>query len=182
MKSEPMAELLRFDVLNLGCGRKHLPAAINLDVTTATGPDVVHDLNVRPWPFPENHFREIHAYDVIEHLDDLILTVEEMHRISRPGGIVRITVPHFSSANAFTDPTHRHFFSASSFNYFTNASELSFYSKARFVVRSNRIFFYPSLMNKLVWRLANRYPVAYEQRWTWIFPAWFLQFELEVVK
>jgi len=37
-------------------------------------------------------------------------------------------------------------------------------------------------VNKLVRRLANRYPAAYERRWTWIFPAWFLYFELEVVK
>jgi hypothetical protein len=33
-----------------------------------------------------------------------------------------------------------------------------------------------------VWRLANRYPAAYERRWAWIFPAWYLYFELEVDK
>ena len=39
-----------------------------------------------------------------------------------------------------------------------------------------------TLVNKLVWRLANRYPEAYERRWAWVFPAFFLSFELEVVK
>jgi hypothetical protein len=42
--------------------------------------------------------------------------------------------------------------------------------------------FSSSLINKLVWRLANRYPGTYERRWAWIFPAWYLYFELEVQK
>src|SRR5882724_4491884 len=52
MKLAQIPELLRRDVLNLGCGRKHLPTAVNLDITATTSPDIVHDLNVRPWPFP----------------------------------------------------------------------------------------------------------------------------------
>jgi hypothetical protein len=42
--------------------------------------------------------------------------------------------------------------------------------------------FYPTLANKLVHRLANRRPQAYERRWAWMFPAWFLSIELEAVK
>ena len=33
----------------------------------------------------------------------------------------------------------------------------------------------------LLW-LANRWVDAWEQRWAWVFPAWFLFFKLEVVK
>jgi len=182
MKSDQRPELLQRDILNLGCGRKHLPGAVNLDVTSATDPDIVHDLNVHPWPFPDNQFREIHAYDVVEHLADVMATMEEVHRVSRPQAIVRITVPHFSCCNAFADPTHRHFFTSAAFDYFTDDSDLNFYTQARFRIVSRQIFFYPSLMNKLVWRLANRYRQAYEQRWAWRFPAWFIQFHLEVLK
>src|SRR4051812_33063329 len=78
-------------VLNLGCGRKHLPGAVNLDVTLDTSPDVVHDLNRRPWPFPDDSFREVVALDVIEHLDDVIGSMEEIHRVCRDGAVVRIT-------------------------------------------------------------------------------------------
>jgi SAM-dependent methyltransferase len=170
------------DVLNLGCGRKHVEDAVNLDVTPETNPDVVHDLDLRPWPLPEGHFREVWAHDVVEHLGDVVATFEEIHRVCRDGAAVHVTVPHFSSGNAYTDPTHRHFFGYFTLDCLTEGAELSFYTRARFRLRRRSIIFYPTLLNKLVWRLANRYPAAYERRWAWVFPAFFLSFELEVVK
>jgi SAM-dependent methyltransferase len=169
-------------VLHLGAGRKYDPAAVNVDLVAGTGADVVHDLDVTPWPFPDDRFDEVRANDVLEHLDDLVAVMEEIHRVCRPGAVVQVTVPHFSCANAFTDPTHRHYFGRFSFAYFTGEHEFDFYSAARFRTRQAKIVFHPSLLNKLVWRLANRYPAAYERRWAWVFPAWFLYFELEVRK
>lgn len=187
MSKLQLKELARFElderrVLNLGCGHKLMPDAINLDLTPDTNPDVLHDLNCVPWPFPDNHFQKVLAYDVIEHLDDIIAALEEIHRVSRHGATVQITVPHFSCANAFTDPTHRHFFGRFSFDYVTGQSENSFYTRARFRQRHCQIIFHPTLINKLVWRMANRYPAEYERRWAWIFPAWFINVELEVLK
>jgi SAM-dependent methyltransferase len=170
------------EVLNLGCGRKRMDGAINLDRIADTQPDLVHDLNRMPWPFPDDTFRAVYASDVIEHLDDVVKVMEEIHRVSLDGAIVYITVPHFSCSNAFTDPTHRHCFGYSSFDYFAEGNELSFYSHARFRRRTASLIFYPTLLSKVVWRLANRYPLLYERRWAWIFPAWYLYFEMEVVK
>ncbi len=169
-------------MLNLGSGRKHVAAAVNVDLVADTGPDVVHDLNRRPWPLPADHFAEVLAFDVVEHLDDVIATLEEVHRVSRPGAVVRITVPHFSCANAFTDPTHRHYFGWFSLHYVTGEHDFSFYTRARFRRLTSRLVFHPSPLNKVVHRLANRYPARYERRWAWMFPAWFLYFELEVLK
>jgi SAM-dependent methyltransferase len=169
-------------VLNVGCGRKKLPGAVNLDITTATDPDVVHDLNVRPWPFPDSRFAEVHANDVIEHLDNLLGVMDELHRVCRHGARIQITVPHFSSPNAFTDPTHRHYFGWFSFDYFTGEHEHNYYTRSRFHMAKRRMIFHPTLSNKLVHRLANRYPARYERAWAWSFPAWFLSFELEVIK
>lgn len=170
------------EVLNLGCGLKRVEGAVNVDVTPRTAPDLVHDLNQRPWPLPDEHFREVIAEDVLEHLDDVVGALEEIHRVSRDGALVRITLPHFSCANAFTDPTHRRQFGRFSFACFTEGDEHAFYTTARFRERSLNIIFHPSLVNKLVWRLANRFPEAYERRWAWVFPAWFMSVELEVVK
>lgn len=168
--------------LHLGCGLKRLPNALNVDVVASVQPDVVHDLNLRPWPFPDGAFSEVVAYDVIEHLDDVVGTMEEIHRVCAPGAMIKITVPHFSCANAFTDPTHKRFFSVQSFHYFTGENEFPFYTSVRFKRRVAKIVFQDSLPDKVVWHLANRWPAAYERRWAWLFPAWFLYFELEVVK
>ncbi|MSU31913.1 MAG: methyltransferase domain-containing protein [Pedosphaera sp.] len=119
-------------ILNLGAGRKRLENAINVDWVSSTGPDIVHDLNVFPWPFRDHSFKEIYDNDVLEHLDDIVKVVNEIHRISESGAQVSITVPHFSSGNAFTDPTHRHYFGSRSFEYFTGESLLSFYADCRF--------------------------------------------------
>jgi SAM-dependent methyltransferase len=170
------------DVLNLGCGRKPRDGAVNVDISPLVGADVVHDLARRPWPLASDSFREVYAFDVIEHLDDVVGAMEELHRVCRAGASVHITVPHFSSANAFTDPTHRHQFSYFTFDYFGTGHDLSFYSAARFARRSAQIVFYPTVLNKAVHRLANRSPQKYEQRWAWAFPAWFLAFELEALK
>jgi SAM-dependent methyltransferase len=170
------------DVLHLGCGRKYMKGAVNLDISPEVGADVVHDLASVPWPLPSDTFREIHAFDVVEHLDDVLRSMEEIHRVCRPGARVYITVPHFSSANAFTDPTHRHQFSYFTFDYFGSDHGLAFYSKARFARHRTEIVFYPGLANKIVRRLANHRPAAYERRWAWMFPAWFLSIELEALK
>jgi len=159
-----------------------MAGALNVDMSPDVGADVVHDLSSMPWPLPSNEFREVFAHDVIEHLDHIVGAMEEIHRVCRPGALVHITVPHFSSANAYTDPTHRHQFSCFSFDYFGAGHDLAFYSRARFERRRSQIVFYPTTMNKIVHRLANRKPKSYEQRWAWMFPAWFLSVELEALK
>lgn len=182
LKEDIKVTLSKPTVLNLGCGRKRMADALNVDLTSHTNPDLVHNLNERPWPFSDNQFQAVHASDVIEHLDDTVASMEEIHRVCAPGAVVYIIVPHFSSAGAYTDPTHRQFFSAFTFDYFADGHELSFYSECRFRSRSVKLIFHPTLVNKIVWRLANKFPEAYERRWAWIFPAFFIHVELEVVK
>jgi SAM-dependent methyltransferase len=168
--------------LNLGSGRRYDPAAVNLDVTSATDPDVVHDLNQFPWPFPDNRFDHVEMRDVLEHLDDTVRVLEEIHRVCRPGATVLIIVPHFSSNGAFADPTHKRFFAAGTFQYFTAHHPNNFYTPVRFHIAESRIVFRPTLLNKLIWRLANRFPDAYENGWAWRFPAWFLSVLLRIEK
>ena len=150
-------------ILNLGSGRKHLADAVNLDAVPETSPDILHDLNVRPWPLASESFEVVIANDVIEHLEDVVKTMEEIHRVCRDHAIVRITVPHFSCANAFTDPTHRHYFSAFSFSYFTGEHEFSFYSQYKFRCRKRQVIFKPTYLNRLIWRIAERHTSAWEK-------------------
>jgi SAM-dependent methyltransferase len=176
-----VADLDSREALNLGCGKRYDAHAVNLDVTPDTSPDVVHDLDETPWPFPDDRFSRVEAIDVIEHLADPLSAMAEIHRILRPGGRVLIALPHFSSSNAFTDLTHRGYFGYFSFDYVTGEHEHDYYTRARFRMVDRQIYFKPGAANRLASRLAARYPDRYEQRWAWMFPAWFLRFELEAL-
>jgi SAM-dependent methyltransferase len=177
-----VSDLSTRTVLQLGSGQKYRNDAVNVDVVTSTRPDLVHDLNILPWPFESDRFTEVVAYDVIEHLDDIVRTMEEIHRVCKSNATVKLTVPHFSCANAYVDPTHRHVFSVFSFQYFTGDNEFSFYTDRRFRTIHANIIFRPTLLNRLVRRLAERNLSEYERRWAWMFPAWFVHVELQVHK
>ncbi len=120
--------------LNLGCGAKKLAGFIGVDKLQAGATDIVHDLNIFPYPFPDGSAEEIIMDNVLEHLDDVIKVMEEVYRLAAPGALVKISVPYFKSNSAFTDPTHRHFFTETSFKYFSVDNPLNFYSAARFAV------------------------------------------------
>ncbi len=106
--------------LNIGCGLDFLPNCINSDrVQIKNRVDVVHDLNVFPWPWESNTFDEVIAKSVLEHLvPDLVQTLDEIHRILKPGGLVTLKLPHWRSDIAWQDPTHRWKFSLKSFEQF----------------------------------------------------------------
>ena len=170
-------------ILNLGCGRDpSLPEALSVDCEESLKPDVVHDLTVFPWPFENNTFEQIYCKDILEHLPETVRTLEEIHRIATPRARVLITTPHYSCANAYTDPTHVKHFGLGSMDYFTGDQALDFYSKVRFRKVKQELYFYPGLKNKLIWRLARRFPKFYEEHLAWIFPAFFIAWELEVLK
>jgi hypothetical protein len=168
--------------LNIGCGRKRIDGALNVDISTSVAPDLILDATVRPWPLPDNWFQEVHAYDVVEHIPDVLAFFEELHRVCAHDAVIHITVPHFSSSNAFTDPTHRHYFGVKSFDYFTGEHQHDHYTSVRFRKESVDVVFEPSLLNKAVWRVAQRYTERWEGRWAWMFPAWFISARLRAVK
>jgi SAM-dependent methyltransferase len=174
-------------VLQLGSGEQKITfqpgdELVRVDIREGTKPDVLWDLERFPYPFEDSAFDAIDLTDVIEHLTDIVRVLEEVHRIGKAGCRVHIATPHFSCANSFTDPTHKHHLGVFSFDYFTRENKWDFYTPARFAKRRCELIFYPGLLNSVVRRIARRWPELYERRLTWIFPAWFLSVELEVVK
>ncbi len=169
--------------LNLCCGNDYREGWVNVDVNKETRCDVVHDLNSFPYPFEENSFDEVRIIDGLEHLDDVIAVMEEIHRICINGAKVEIRVPHFSSLLAFTDPTHKHFFSTQSFDYLTGGFEdYQFYSKARFrLVEAELQFWKLHEITGVAW-LMRKIPRYYEKLFAFWFPAMLLTFKLEPVK
>jgi SAM-dependent methyltransferase len=107
--------------VNLGSGSKRIPGFTNLDRMDIEGVDIVHDLDVLPLPFADNSIQEILCQDILEHVEYIPL-LKEIHRILAPGGSVRIRVPHYTSRNNYTDPTHKKRFSISTFDYFSQGT------------------------------------------------------------
>jgi len=109
----------------LGAGPKapKLPGVVNVDIRNFPATDVVHDLNVIPWPFEDGEAYSVNASHILEHLEDVPATMDELHRILCPGGELYIEVPIVTTKNldiAFADPTHKQFLRIHSFiNYFT---------------------------------------------------------------
>jgi SAM-dependent methyltransferase len=170
--------------LSVGCGRQPpQPDLVRLDKFSKLEPDVVWDLEKFPYPLEDSSFSDIECFDVIEHLEDIPKTLEEFHRILEPQGLLKITTPHFSCANSFIDPTHKWHLSYFSFDYFCEGHTLSYYSEARYFIKQRYIYFQGDRFNRsIVRRFANKFPKTYEDRWAWIFPAWYLYFELEAIK
>ena len=118
--------------LNLGSGGHKKEGFINLDWNPIDNPDVAHDLNKLPYPFPDDSFDYIEALHVLEHLDKPFLVMRELHRILVPGGKLSIRVPHFS--RGFPPAEHSHGFDVTFPLYFNKqfAKSLSGYKGFEF--------------------------------------------------
>ena len=85
---------------------------ITLDFNEECKPHVVHDLNILPYPFDDNMFDEIHAYEVLEHCGKqgdfrfFFDQFSEFHRILKPGGYFVGSCPNWDSPWAWSDPGH----------------------------------------------------------------------------
>ena len=106
--------------LNVGCGLNILPDFINLDIEERLGVDVVWNLNKTPLPFKNNHFDFILADNIIEHLDDTVKIMKELHRILKKNGKLIIIVPYYKHHSSWEDPTHQRCFTENTFKYFAN--------------------------------------------------------------
>ena len=172
-------------ILHIGAGRKKIKGATTLDINPRLNPDVVWDLNQFPYPFEDSRFDLVVCEHVIEHLDHVISVMEELHRVTRAGGKVLVRVPHFSSLNFNTDPTHVHAFSSRSFDYLCvdTPFERYDYSTAKFRKLVGRMDMQPqSTFNRALMKLINRFLGFYEEHLAYIIPGQELLFVLEVIK
>lgn len=130
-------------IVNLGCGKVRIPGSIGVDrVIIKNYVDKVHDLNKIPYPFKTGSIDEIHFYHVLEHLDKPIEKLEEIHRILKPGGVLYMRVPHFSSMGAFTDLTHVRPFGYQSFDCLAENNYQHFYTKVKFEIIKKEIKYF----------------------------------------
>lgn len=108
--------------LDVGCGRrKQGPDWLGIDQDPTSDADFKADVFSVLESFPENSVDELRAAHFLEHLEDVARFVAEMTRVLKPGGQACITVPHFSNALYYSDPTHKTAFGLYSFCYFSQS-------------------------------------------------------------
>lgn len=107
--------------LLIGCGnRRNKQLGFDLDWTDLVtmdhdpncGADIVHDLDVLPWPVASDSCDEVHAYCVLEHLGtqgdyrSFFALFGEIYRVLQPGGHLFAICPSRHSPWAWGDPSH----------------------------------------------------------------------------
>lgn len=127
--------------LDVGCGDSKVDGCIGLDLIALPGVDIIYDLARFPYPFKQNSFKEIYMNDVLEHLPDIIITMEEIHRISKPNAIIKIRVPYWNCIYSVMDPTHKTYFTENTFDFFGKHLR-SWYTESRFEVLSVQYSYY----------------------------------------
>lgn len=173
--------------LNLGCGKDIREGYVNLDACPLPGVDVVADIE-KKLPFEDETFDEIFSAHVFEHMVDLNALLFELHRITKKDGVIKIFVPHFSNFGAYTDPTHKRFFGYFTMDYYTEKSEMGYYTPVRFKIKKKQLLFYItktsqySLANKPLTFLVSLWPLFYERFFCWIIPAQEVYYEIIPVK
>jgi len=107
-------------LLDIGCGNRKNERFVGMDKQDLPGVDIVHDLEVFPWPIKDESVLTIVANNIIEHIKPW-LTVElfnECWRVLVPGGQMVIATPYAGSIWYWSDPTHCNGFTEKTFLYF----------------------------------------------------------------
>lgn len=177
------------DKLNLGCGNDIKKGWINLDAFKGEGVDIVHDLNKLPLPFEDEKFYLILCQDILEHVNFIPL-INEIYRILKPKGILKIRCPHFTSKLSYENPTHINQFSLRTFDYFTKHEifkydrDVKFFSKVKMRrITFNKGSLFLRIFNNILERWINKSEKRqnlYESSFLRIFPA--MNIEIILIK
>lgn len=94
--------------LDIGCGRNKQEGFIGMDKREVKGVDIVHDLEIFPWPIPDESCITVVASHFVEHLKPWLMLdfMDEVWRVLLPGSDFAIAVPYAGSRGYWQDPTH----------------------------------------------------------------------------
>ena len=116
--------------LDIACGaQKQGPDWVGMDIAPLPGVDIVHDINVHPWPLPDECVSIAVASHIIEHIPPVVIDggktrfpflefMDELWRVMRVDGAAHLVAPHGSSQGYLQDPTHCNAINEATFVYF----------------------------------------------------------------
>lgn len=94
-------------ILNLGCGTNKIEGCINVDRTELVNPDMLYDLNVYPFPWKKESIDAVYAFNVLEHVENLPMVLEQIDNVLKYDGFLYVRVPHCSNDIALGDLYHK---------------------------------------------------------------------------
>lgn len=105
--------------LDLGCGENKEEGFTGIDKKPGPEVDKVWDLE-QGIPYPDNSVDIVRAHHFLEHMPEPIKIMDEIWRVLKPGGELIFEVPSTEGPGAFADPTHKSYWNALTFNWFTD--------------------------------------------------------------
>jgi SAM-dependent methyltransferase len=182
--------------LDLGAGITPREGFYAVDKYEGPKTDIVADLSQPLVRLPDNSVSHIYSRHTLEHVENMLLLMSEIHRVCTPDAEVEIIVPHFSNVYGYSDPTHVRLFGIYSMFYFSPEEHQpkrkvpSYYTSAHFRVMSIEIGFYHyGLIDFLLVPLLSRWVNSsfgrqefYERRLSSRFHAWQIRFFLSPIK
>lgn len=185
-------------VIDLGCGPSKKNGTIGLDILQLPGVDFVVDLEKGLSFIPDNSVDEYVTSHFLEHVDHFEFLMSEIHRTLKPGGKVKIIVPHFSNPYYYSDYTHKRFFGLYSFDYFSDQNNgfkrkvpvyntsFKFKVEKRKLVFRSPYLFVTNLIKKHFWtrffNCSKLMQAIYEDSWSSVLPCYELIFVLRALK
>jgi len=102
--------------LNLGSGKDRRDDCVNADIRSDVGADWLVDIGA-PMQI-DRQFSKIIAFDVLEHIPNLVQAMTNCRDLLEMGGEMHIHVPYDLSHGAWQDPTHVRAFNEKSWVYY----------------------------------------------------------------
>jgi len=165
--------------LNIGCGNKAIDGYIGIDKFQCDAADYICDIENERLPFEDGSADAIMLDNVIEHFHDIPKVINELVRVSKKGGVIKIITPHFSALSSWIDPTHIHHLSYFSFDHFEKDSVAHYVGKG-VRIKKKKLSFGGGILGLLARLLFKISPKKYEQKYCFIFRASTLTFWLQV--
>lgn len=100
--------------LDVGCGGNKQLGFVGMDKRQVKGADgkdivdIVHDIEVFPWPIDDETVLDIMCSHIIEHIKPWLMIdlMNEMWRVMKPAGQLIVSMPYGVSFGYVQDPTH----------------------------------------------------------------------------
>ena len=119
--------------LDIACGHhKNGDDWVGIDMQKIPGVNIVHDINVHPWPIKTGSVDQANAWHIVEHIPPVCVTeqgtrfpfidfMNECWRVLKPGARIDIECPYAGSVVFYHDPTHCNFITEVTWEYFDPA-------------------------------------------------------------